>query len=41
MLRVYGEMFRVLRLRGLAIVVVKPFYRTFKPVDFCPIIPIC
>jgi hypothetical protein len=33
MLKVYGEMFKVLRAGGLAIIVVKPFVRNKKPVD--------
>ena len=33
MFRVYGEMFRVLKVGGLAVIVVKPFIRNKKPVD--------
>jgi ubiquinone/menaquinone biosynthesis C-methylase UbiE len=33
MLKVYSEMFRVLKPGGLAIVVIKPFQRNFKIVD--------
>jgi len=33
MVKVYGEMFQVLKPRGLAIIVVKPFVRDKKPVD--------
>jgi hypothetical protein len=33
MLKVYGEMFQVLKPGGLAIIVVKPFIRNKKPVD--------
>jgi hypothetical protein len=33
MLKVYAEMFKVLKPAGLAIIIIKPFYRGLKPVD--------